>query len=473
VNWKILLVAGLATAGTAVASTAVMATTQDGSAVCDTYLDVDVNGDKLADVVVPEPHATVDGVTEAGRVVVYYGGGKGLQVITQNTPGVPGAAEAGDRFGNATAVTDLNGDGCQELSIAAADEDLGGTANAGGVWFVPGGATGLDLTSTSLITQDSSGVPGTAEAGDRFGGAVAGTVASTGGILAVGVPGENGASGAVYVKQHDHVWAVTQNSPGIPGDAEPGDRYGEVLTALHGVVVVGVPHEDIGAIKDAGIVQYLGPTATSVAHLRTVTQNSTGVSGTPEAGDRFGASLDTDRMVKSDEGSELLAIGVPGESLTSADADHGMVHLLIADFLAPEYGYVERHVHQNTAGVLGVAEATDQFGEQVNISSFRLPGEDFERVALTVVSPHEEHDAEQGDAPAIQAFLLDPDLGAADQWVQQGSYGLPTDAELTTAYAEGRDTSLYLEDAVGAHVYAVPWGNVLVGRTDPVVVYTA
>jgi hypothetical protein len=449
-----------------------MATTANSGALCDTYLDVDVNSDRLADVVVPEPHATVAGVTEAGRVLVYYGGGKGAQVISQNTRGVPGTAEAGDRFGNVTAVTDLNGDGCQELSIAAADEDLGGTANAGGVWFVPGGTNGLDLASTSLITQNSSGVPGTAEAGDRFGGALAGTVASTGGILAVGVPGENGASGAVYVMQHGNVWAVTQDSAGVAGEAEPGDRYGEVLTALHGVVVVGVPHEDIGGIKDAGIVQYLGPTATSVVYVRTVSQNSPGVSGTPESGDRFGASLDTDRAVPRDEASEPLAIGVPGESLTSADADHGMVHLLIADGLAPEYGYVERHVHQNTAGVLGVAEATDQFGEQVNISSFRLPGDDFDQVALTVVSPHEYHDAEQGDIPAIQAFLLGSDLGAADQWAKQNSYGLPADAELTTAYAEGRDDSLYLEDASGAHVYAVPWGNVFSGRTDPVLAYT-
>ncbi|MFI8814189.1 MULTISPECIES: FG-GAP repeat protein [unclassified Streptomyces] len=60
----------------------------------------DINGDGYRDLVVPAPAATVKGLDYAGSVVVLYGSAKGVSaakraVISQSSPGVPGAAEAG------------------------------------------------------------------------------------------------------------------------------------------------------------------------------------------------------------------------------------------------------------------------------------------------------------------------------------------------------------------------------------------
>ncbi|MFI7140706.1 FG-GAP repeat protein [Streptomyces massasporeus] len=68
------------------------------------------------------PYAKVDGKGMAGYVAVVYGGATGLDpaehtVISQNTAGVPGAAEAEDGFGEAIAPADLNGDGYTDLAV--------------------------------------------------------------------------------------------------------------------------------------------------------------------------------------------------------------------------------------------------------------------------------------------------------------------------------------------------------------------
>ncbi|MFI2632976.1 FG-GAP repeat protein [Streptomyces collinus] len=84
----------------------------------------DVNGDGYRDAVLPAPGASVAGKAGAGAVVVLYGSTSGLStsrraVITQNTAGVPGSAEAHDRFGGATATADLNRDGYADLVVSA------------------------------------------------------------------------------------------------------------------------------------------------------------------------------------------------------------------------------------------------------------------------------------------------------------------------------------------------------------------
>ena len=97
---------------------------------------------------------------------------------------------------------------------------------------------------------------------------------------------------------------MTQNSPGIPGTAEAGDRFGAALSInysgrLGGIVdvAVGVPNEDIGSLADAGSVIVLqdlyDPVETAVA----LDQNSAGVPGVAEAGDRFGRSLDSVNVI--------------------------------------------------------------------------------------------------------------------------------------------------------------------------------
>ena len=124
------------------------------------------------------PDEDVAAKANAGAVNVLYGSSTGLvgrgQVLTQGSPGVVGAAEAGDRFGARFAQgilsNDFNGDGRADLAIAVPGEQLGAIAGAGAVNVQYGSANGLPGAGGQLLTQDSPGMADNAEQGDGFGG---------------------------------------------------------------------------------------------------------------------------------------------------------------------------------------------------------------------------------------------------------------------------------------------------------------
>ncbi|CUW28464.1 FG-GAP repeat protein [Streptomyces reticuli] len=126
----------------------------------------DLDGDGRADLVVG-----------ADALRISYAGTQGLgpglpRVITQDTPGVPGAQEAGDGFGRALAVGDVTGDGRADIVAGIPFEDFGGLRSPGTFAVVPGGRSGVTGAGTKVFGQDSAGVPGTAEKDDWFGAAV-------------------------------------------------------------------------------------------------------------------------------------------------------------------------------------------------------------------------------------------------------------------------------------------------------------
>ncbi|WP_202234637.1 FG-GAP-like repeat-containing protein [Actinacidiphila reveromycinica] len=63
--------------------------------------------------------------------------------MTQASEGVPGAPEAWDQFGDATASADLDGDGYADLIVGTPEEGVGDTAGRGTVNVVRGGPNGL------------------------------------------------------------------------------------------------------------------------------------------------------------------------------------------------------------------------------------------------------------------------------------------------------------------------------------------
>lgn len=133
----------------------------------------DFDGDGFDDVLVGSPGAAVGGGRGAGLVTVQYGSPHGIDtragtVISQNTSGVPGAAEAGDSFGAAVATGDLDGDGYDDAVIGAPGEDIGTRADVGGVIVLWGSPHGL-VGSESLWVDSLLG----AVAGARFGSALA------------------------------------------------------------------------------------------------------------------------------------------------------------------------------------------------------------------------------------------------------------------------------------------------------------
>lgn len=160
----------------------------------------DVNGDGYDDFIAGDDNERVD---------VVYGSRSGLSsrtvTVSQNTPGVPGAAEADDQFGHVLAVGDVTGDGIDDLAVGVPGEDLGAQAKpgylstVGAVAVLRGSKSGLTGAGSQLFTQNTAGVPGSAEASDQLGSAVRLVDVNGNGYadLAVAALGEDGKNGAV------------------------------------------------------------------------------------------------------------------------------------------------------------------------------------------------------------------------------------------------------------------------------------
>lgn len=80
-------------------------------------------------------------------------------------------ATAADSF--KTAKADFNGDGIGDVVASAPGAYVSGHANAGQVVVLYGTTTGISSAKRSTISQNTTGVPGTAETGDLFGGETA------------------------------------------------------------------------------------------------------------------------------------------------------------------------------------------------------------------------------------------------------------------------------------------------------------
>jgi hypothetical protein len=131
----------------------------------------DFDHDGFADLAASAPLEDVGSTVDAGTVSVLPGSAGGLtpsggRLFTQ----VGGLVEAGDEFGEQLAAGDFNHDGFADLAAAGPTEDVGTVQQAGAVSVLPGSAGGLTSTGGRLFTQNSSGVPGTAETFDQFGG---------------------------------------------------------------------------------------------------------------------------------------------------------------------------------------------------------------------------------------------------------------------------------------------------------------
>lgn len=298
----------------------------------------DFDGDGLPDIV----YATNGDVVE-GVVRIVYGTGREQAIQRDLDEEVPTS------FGRAILARDLNADGYCDLAVTDSRKQ-------GSLILIFGSTAGLEESAERAFAAPA-GVREFAGASE-FGGSLALLTAPTP-LLVVGAEQSRvpGGSFAAYPLGSDGqpsgaAFWINQSSPGVPGSAEAGDRFGASLAASGSTLVVGVAGEDIGKVKDAGnvvVLSYGGGQRFSGSGFG---QNSNGVSDKAESGDRFGESVAI--------GRGLVAVGTPGET-----GRGGLVQLFTASGSKVK---PLTAIDQNSSGVPGAGERFDRFGEEVAIA---------------------------------------------------------------------------------------------------------
>ncbi|MFF4689447.1 FG-GAP repeat protein [Streptomyces sp. NPDC001307] len=384
----------------------------------------DFNGDGYADLAVAASRGTVGGHSRAGYVSVVYGSSKGLdtthrQVISQDTAGIPGAAETDDWFGWGLALGDLDGDGYADLVVGASGEDVGTIDDAGTVTVVWGGKAGLSggkvvaaggplglvvprhvtvgdfngdghldvATDNRLLTGPFTRTAGAAASADIafdpsyedpgfvIDDVAAGDVDHDGITDLVGLvhtPTEEGPPGAAYRVAYLHGTSQGPSAPvvlkqtdgtNVPGGSSLG--IGDVNKDGYADLVIGRPvdghgEESVDPALLGGQVGVVYGSATGPDPSRTtvINQDTAGVPGVSEYGDDFGLGISVADV--NGDGYADVAVGSPGEDVGTV-ASAGAVAVLRGG-ASGLTGSGAVSFNQNTTGVPGTAEKNDLFG---------------------------------------------------------------------------------------------------------------
>jgi hypothetical protein len=362
----------------------------------------DFNHDGYYDVAVGVPYEDVmvggSGATDAGAVNVLYASVTGFsagvnQFWTQESTDVPGVGEDYDYFGSALAAGDFNGDGYADLAVGAPGEDVSGQVDAGYVDVLFGSPTLLKAKmffgGTLAVSQDSDGFADAAEAGDRFGAALAAGDFDGDGFddLAIGSPEEDvsGANGAgmVHVLYGTALGYTPQETQDFyqdnltSGIVEAGDYFGNAFAVGdfnrdgYDDLAIGSRGEDVSTINQAGVVGILYGSASGLTTSGSILfQQSWLFSGETEEYDLFGTALAAGDF--DGDGYDDLAVSAVGEDVNGINGS-GSVTIVYGG----SGGLAAAGAQLITQVSLGISnEADDHMGASLAVGDFNCDMKD-------------------------------------------------------------------------------------------------
>lgn len=384
----------------------------------------DFNGDGYPDLALGNPYGAVSGHAAAGFVTIVYGSSSGLntakkQVFSQNSTGVPGAAEAYDHFGFSLTSLDFDHDGYADLLVGAPDEDTTAGANAGSETILWGSPSGLTGSGSGVIGEPSPD----AGASHRFGYS-----------LAAGDLDGDGYSEWVDTSPGDgFFWAFTSN----PGTAQVSPQL--KARDFH---PTATPHRVRGAAKGTASAAATSALTALIPAIGDVNgdnkpdlvmawQGST----TPKSGFDVWNFTPTDATVV---GEAITRV----DSLAVGDFDgdgYGDVAVGGADESAGAGGHVTVYkgdasvslsnpvtITQNSPSVPGTSATGDRFGYAVSAGDVNKDG----KYDLAVGVPYRSISSQAHAGTAIVLYGSASGLtGTGSQGISQNTSGVPGAAE--------------------------------------------
>jgi hypothetical protein len=274
---------------------------------------------------------------------------------------------------------DFNNDGAADLAIGVPFEWVGAVQDAGAVHVLYGSPGGLQGPGSQFFTQDTPGVPGTADQLDNLGSGLATGDFDQDGFsdLAIGVPGDDigtiGSAGAVIALFGSAGGLTTIGAQLLTqagGATELNDAFGGELAAGDfdddgfADLAASVSGEDVGSVPDAGAVSVLPGSSNGLTTVggRLFTQ----VGGAVETEDFFGDTLAAGDF--DHDGFADLAAGARFEDVGSA-IDAGAVSVLYGSSTG-----LTRAGGRLFTQVGGAAELQDFFGDAVAAGDFDRDG---------------------------------------------------------------------------------------------------
>ncbi|NEB13256.1 VCBS repeat-containing protein [Streptomyces coelicoflavus] len=399
----------------------------------------DLNGDGRPDLVVGLPGNSVGGQARAGSVVIANGTSTGPAStsvrIDQNSPGVGGASETGDGFGQSVASCDFDADGYADLAVSSPLEMMGTTEGAGMLSVHYGGSGGIYNGTTETFSEDTAGYPGTVGWDEVFTYSLAaGDVDGDGYCdLAVGQPLDvaGGKANAGTIKlMHGTAGGLNaadtvqldQSTANVPGGPEAEDRFGERMAVGDvngdgiGDLVVATIGEQIPGSSDRGSLHVLyGPIEDAPADSDYVDSgNVTGI------GAFAGSALAVGHF--NDDAYADVAVGVSDEQAGGRGAA-GRLAVLYGDAHGLSATSRVKLFDQDTPGIAGGPETEDYFAASLAGGDFDGDGVD----DLVVGMRSEAIGSVKGSGAALVLFgnATGGITTKGAVWVDQDTAGVP------------------------------------------------